>query len=46
MCIIYINIYILQFSLQLKKALEFTLRVAESNCIWIDTYVIRDQVNN
>lgn len=44
MCIIYIHIYILQFSLQLKKALEFTLRVAES--IWIGTYVMRDQVNN
>lgn len=46
MYIIYIHKCILQFLLQLKKALEFTLRVPESNCIWIGTYVIKDQDNN
>lgn len=29
-----------------KEGLEFTLRVPESNCIWIGTYVIKDQDNN
>ena len=37
MHIIYIHICVFHFLLQLKKALQFTLRVPGSNCIWVRT---------